>query len=123
MNYNLLQIWNELREDLLLHLMKEEQVLFPYIKSLEVQNLRQIPSFGTILNPLNVLEAEHQNAGELMRRIAVLTNEFQTPEGACTTYRVLFSMLKEFEDKLHEHIHLENNILFVKGANLEKELS
>lgn len=118
-----LQHWNELREELLQHLLKEEQVLFPYIKSIEGQTQWQKPGFGTIENPLAVMEDEHEAAGALMQRIADLTNQYQAPEGACTTYRVLFSMLKEFEEKLHEHIHLENNILFVKGAKLEKDLA
>ena len=118
-----LQVWNELREELLQHLQKEEQVLFPYIKTLESAGHWQKPAFGAIENPLAVLETEHENAGALMARIAELTDQYQAPEGACTTYRVLFSMLKEFEEKLHEHVHLENNILFVKGVELEKAFS
>ena len=118
-----LQSWNELREELLQHLAKEEQILFPYIKTLENKTEWHQPGFGTIENPLAVMESEHENAGALMQHISDLTNRYQAPEEACTTYRVLFSMLKEFEEKLHEHVHLENNILFVKGVEMEKEMA
>lgn len=114
-----LQAWNSLREELLQHMMKEERILFPYIKSLEASTEWQRPMFGTAQNPIHMMEMEHETAGGLMARIADLTNHYLAPEGACTTYRVLFSMLQEFEEKLHEHVHLENNILFVKTLKRE----
>ena len=66
---------------------------------------------------------EHDNEGERFRKIALLTNNYTPPADACNTYRVTFSMLEEFEQDLHKHIHLENNILFPKAAALEKEFS
>ena len=68
------------------------------------------------------MEAEHEDAGELLRKIAKLSNNYTPPEGACNTYRAFYAKLDEFEQDLHQHVHLENNILFPKALQLEKEL-
>ena len=81
------------------------------------------PNFETVENPIAKMHHEHDTEGERFRRIAELTKNYTPPEDACTTYKVAFSMLKEFEEDLHKHIHLENNILFKKGIELEKELA
>ena len=116
--------WKALAGELEPHLMKEENILFPYIKKLakaeENQPLR--PPFGTVQNPVHMMEIEHDDAGELMRTIRTLSSDFTPPEDACTTYRVLFSLLEAFEGDLHEHIHLENNVLFPKAIELEAKL-
>lgn len=114
-------------DDLNRHMMKEENVLFPYIKILtatknDFKNLKPSP-FGTIENPVKMMEIEHEEVGELMENIRQLTNNYTPPANACTTYRLSYSKLKEFEDDLHQHIHLENNILFPRAVVLEKELS
>lgn len=116
-----------MKEDMEAHLMKEERMLFPYIKKLAEINRKkldvQFPPFGTINNPIKVMEAEHEEVGELMGNINQLSSNFSLPEDACTTYRVLYQELKEFEDDLHVHIHLENNILHPRAIELEKVLN
>jgi regulator of cell morphogenesis and NO signaling len=100
------------------HMMKEEQVLFPYIKKLLAGPTPQAP-FGSVDNPIRVMEAEHEEAGDIMRRIRALSNGYAPPEGACNTFRVWYAMLQEFEEDLHLHVHLENNILFPRAIALE----
>lgn len=78
--------------------------------------------FGTADNPIKMMEADHEEAGEVFRKIAKLTNNYNPPAGACNTYRAFYSKLEEFEQDLHQHVHLENNILFPKALKLEKEL-
>lgn len=108
------------------HMMKEENVLFPYIKKLaEAQKSGttvETPPFGTIQGPIRMMEIEHEEVGDVMENIQRLTNNFTPPADACTTYRLSFAKLKEFEEDLHQHIHLENNILFPRSIELEKEL-
>ncbi len=112
--------------ELAAHMKKEELILFPYIKKL-VKAEREgsdIPAihFGTVENPIKMMEAEHEEAGEIMRKIAMLSNNYTPPQGACNTYRAFYAKLDEFEQDLHQHVHLENNILFPKALNLEKKL-
>ncbi|MFN7117370.1 MAG: iron-sulfur cluster repair di-iron protein [Saprospiraceae bacterium] len=114
--------WKALASELESHLLKEENILFPYIKKLVNSKDNIIPPFGTVENPIRMMESEHEDAGELMRTIRTLSSDFTPPEDACTTYRVLFSFLAEFEADLHEHIHLENNILFPKAVELEGQM-
>ena len=109
------------------HMKKEELVLFPFVKRMvktkESDGVLSQPSFGTVSNPIAMMMHEHDNEGERFREIASLTNNYTPPADACTTYRVTFAMLKEFERDLHKHIHLENNILFPKAAKLEKDFT
>jgi regulator of cell morphogenesis and NO signaling len=109
--------------DLTLHMMKEEQVLFPYICALaDAQGGSQPPGmFGSVQNPIRMMESEHQAAGDEMGRIRALTSGYQAPENACTTYRLVFEELREFERDLHLHVHLENNVLFPKAIALEAQ--
>lgn len=108
------------------HMKKEELVLFPYIRKMEkakrTGELLQKPSFGTIQNPINQMESEHSAEGDRFRSIETLSNNYTPPADSCNTYRVTFAMLKEFQDDLHLHIHLENNILFPKSILLEKQV-
>ncbi|MGV3706609.1 MAG: iron-sulfur cluster repair di-iron protein [Arcticibacter sp.] len=110
--------------DLSLHLQKEEQILFPYIKQLvaarRANTALPAAAFGQVANPIQVMEAEHEHAGEDLSEIRAVTNDFAVPEDACTSYRILFKMFQEFETDLHQHVHLENNILFPKAIELEK---
>jgi regulator of cell morphogenesis and NO signaling len=121
------ELWQQVVAELTPHMKKEELVLFPYIKNIErfmngeTDKVPQ-PHFGTVKNPVKMMEHEHDVAGELMHRIAALSGNYSPPEYACNTYRVLYAKLKEFEDDLHSHIHLENNILFPKAIELEERL-
>ncbi len=111
--------------ELAMHMKKEELVLFPWIRKMvgtpENKNLEP-PHFGHVSNPIQMMMKEHDNEGERFRTIAELSNDYTPPADACNTYRVAFSLLQEFEEDLHRHIHLENNILFPKAEILEDEL-
>ncbi len=113
---------NELR----MHMDKEETILFPYIRQMVLakrhSELLPPSPFGSIKNPINMMEMKHKSAGGNLQAISELSNGFCPPEHACNTYRVLFAKLQEFENDLHQHNHLENNILFPKAINLEAEL-
>ena len=109
------------------HLVKEEKVLFPYIKALVAANNNTQPlqaaHFGTVQNPINMMEMEHEAVGENVAEIRELTNNFTLPEDACASYSLLYRLLEEFEEDLHLHIHLENNILFPKALEIEKKIN
>ena len=110
--------------ELAMHMKKEELVLFPWIRKMVKAEQRNEylgePRFGTVRNPIRTMMQEHDNEGERFRHIAALSNDYTPPGEACSTYRVSFSLLREFEEDLHRHIHLENNILFPKAEILEK---
>ena len=114
-------------EELTHHMMKEERILFPFIKEL-IKAEREgttapNPHFGTVNNPINMMEHEHENAGNIFKKIALLSNNYKYPEAACNTFKALYAKLQEFEQDLHQHIHLENNILFPKAISMEQLLS
>lgn len=119
-------LFHQISNELVSHMQKEEQILFPYIKSLVLtkKNNQTIstPPFGTVNNPINIMEHEHESAGEVLRKIAALTSNYTTPSGACNTFKALYSKLEEFEQDLHQHIHLENNILHPKAIALEQKI-
>ena len=106
------------------HMQKEEIVLFPFIHRLATAKKENRPlpraPFGSVSNPIETMLAEHQNEGERFDQIARLSNNYVLPEGGCTTYDVTLKQLRDFENDLHRHIHLENNILFPKAIELEK---
>lgn len=112
--------------ELAMHMKKEELVLFPYIKKMvngpEADANLEAPRFGSVRNPIAGMMQEHDNEGERFRKIAKLSEDYTPPSDACNTYRVAFALLQEFEDDLHRHIHLENNILFPKAELLEAHL-
>jgi regulator of cell morphogenesis and NO signaling len=114
------------REELEMHMMKEERILFPQMKQMVLTQKENSqffpPSFGTIQNPIRMMEFEHTSAGDALSQIRELSNNYTHPEDACNTFKALYSELKEFEEDLHKHIHLENNILFPKSITLEAEL-
>ena len=119
---------NELAEalvaDLRPHLEKEEHILFPYVKHLvEIASKNEKVSSPGIQSPISVMQKEHDIAGDVIKEIALLSNNYQTPEGACNTYMAMYAKLEEFQNDLFQHIHLENNILFPKAIALEEELS
>ena len=110
--------------DLENHLSKEENVLFPYVY--EMFQARQeglkVARFhcGTILYPIEVMENEHSQEGERFEEISSLTGNFTAPEDACASFRLVLQQLHQFKEALHEHIHLENNIIFPRALELEK---
>ena len=121
------ELFISIKNELEVHMQKEERMLFPYIKHL--LNMEQtgeevpFPPFGSVENPVRMMELEHDAAGKQMEQIKQLSSNYLPPEDACTTYKVLYQELKEFENDLHMHIHLENNILFPRAVELEKKLT
>lgn len=113
--------FDRLSGDLLQHMMKEEHVLFPYIRELAGDHGSLACPFGTVRNPIQMMEREHQEAGDELRIIRSLSNGYTVPEDGCTTYRAAFAELAQFERDLHRHVHLENNLLFPKAIKLELE--
>ncbi|MBK7377059.1 MAG: iron-sulfur cluster repair di-iron protein [Chitinophagaceae bacterium] len=110
-----LYLFRSIQEEMTMHLHKEEVILFPRIKEIEaVSSIKQKRNFteGYIAGPIQVMETEHDHAGELLYRIRELTNGYTAPADACTTFKVSLAELKEFEEDLHRHVHLENNLLF-----------
>jgi regulator of cell morphogenesis and NO signaling len=113
----------QLDEELAQHLAKEEAVLFPYIVGLErfisIGTLKPQSCFGTVANPIAMMTQEHDAAGSLIAEIRRLSRNFTTPEDACPTFHAFYDGLREFEQDLHQHIHLENNILFPRAIELD----
>jgi regulator of cell morphogenesis and NO signaling len=113
----------QLDDELTHHLAKEENILFPYIAALEAAMVSgsAFPDacFGAVANPIAMMTSEHEAAGTLLAAIQSLSSNFVTPVGACPTYHAFYDGLKEFQQDLHQHIHLENNILFPRAIDLE----
>ena len=103
--------------------MKEEQVLFPYVVRMEESVLAGEPAppamFGTVMNPVRMMMQEHDGAGDALRSLRAITRDYTVPEDACVSYRTLYQALQGFEADLHQHIHLENNILFPRAVAME----
>lgn len=114
----------ELADELHAHLQKEEEVLFPYVKALVASQQNgetAAKTFDSVEEPIALMEEEHDRAGTLMLEIRELSDDFTPPEWACNTYRALYAKLEEFEEDLHRHVHLENNILFPATRRLDTE--
>lgn len=115
----------EVAQELTAHMRKEELILFPFVKQLvrakKEGALPPAPHFGTVNNPIRMMEDEHEAAGDIFKIISKLTNDYTPPDEACNTFKALYAKLQEFELDLHQHIHLENNILFPKAIELEQE--
>lgn len=111
------------RDDMLPHMLKEEQVLFPYVTQMEeAANAHQAaptPFFGTVKNPVRKMMAEHDRVGELLAHLREVTADYTPPESACFSYRELYRRLSELEQRTHEHIHIENNLYFPRAIALE----
>ncbi len=116
-------LFSGLSKELLMHLTKEEQTLFPYISRMEESVTRRTPfsrpAFGTIQNPVRMMVLEHDNAGAALHEIRNLSSNYQLPTDACNSYRALYDGLKSFESDMHQHVHLENNILFPRAVAME----
>ena len=112
-----------LRGELEPHMFKEEQVLFPAIRRLERSETPPVFPFGTVANPIRMMEHEHDNAGNGLAHIRELTCDYRAPADACNTYRAALDGLRELELDLHQHIHKENNVLFPRAMEMERSLS
>ncbi|MEQ7800964.1 iron-sulfur cluster repair di-iron protein [Pedobacter sp. ASV1-7] len=120
------QIFTQVAMELISHLNKEEKMLFPFIKELSVvqHNGGSVPesAFGKVSNPIRMMESEHEEAGEALQTIREITGNFTLPADACNSYTILYKKLDEYENDLHKHVHLENNILFPKSILVEQGL-
>ncbi len=121
------ELLTRLCDDLKPHMFKEEQVLFPYMKALakaaDQHGVVPFAPFVTVNNPIRMMTREHDTAGEILRELRKLTSDYTVPADACISYRTLYEALENFEKDLHQHIHLENNILFPKALDMENALS
>lgn len=117
-------LFHGLAQELSTHMMKEEMVLFPYIVRLEEAVIQKEPvlpaPFGTVQNPVAMMMHEHDSAGDALRALRVASAVYTPPGDACISYQTLYKALAEFEADLHQHIHLENNILFPRAIEMEQ---
>jgi regulator of cell morphogenesis and NO signaling len=116
--------FGNLAQELTMHMMKEEMVLFPYIERMEeaiVEKSTVLPApFGSVRNPVAMMRHEHDGAGQALGEIRAASNGFTVPPNACASYRTLYQALAEFESDLHQHIHLEDDILFPRAIEMEQ---
>lgn len=121
------ELLTRLFADLKPHMFKEEQILFPYMVGLAeaAERHRAVPfaPFGTVNNPIRMMMREHDTAGDILRELRALTSDYKVPAGVCISYQTLYQALEHFEQDLHQHIHLENNLLFPKALDLENALN
>ena len=115
------QVFAEVRDELEMHMMKEERMLFPLIRNLEVTGSTHDVFCGSVQHPIRVMEMEHQSAGSATETLRRLTGGYAAPADACNSYRALLAGLAEFETDLHLHVHKENNILFPRAVALEAQ--
>lgn len=115
-------VFEKMRLELESHMMKEEKVLFPAVKQLANAPARPQFPFGSLANPMNAMEHEHDDAGGALAQLRNLTDGFTPPDWACNTYRAMLDGLRELEHDLHQHIHKENNVLFPKALKVEASL-
>ena len=117
------ELLDRLAADLTPHMFKEEQVLFPYILALEKAHAENqaapFAPFGTVNNPIRRMMLEHDAVGEMLRDLRNITSNYTAPSDGCISYRTLYEAFEAFEKDLHQHIHLENNILFPRAVELE----
>lgn len=119
--------FRELGADLETHMTKEERVLFPYVIRMEAAAKQLVPlsrpPFGTVANPVRMMMLEHDRAGELLKQIRRLSSDYLVPADGCLSYQILYSAVEALEKDLHQHIHLENNLLFPRAIEMEPMLN
>ena len=107
-----------------MQMMKEEMMLFPYIVRIEESVIEKQPilppRFGTLQNPVSMMMYEHDSAGDALRAMRQASGGYAAPADACVSYQTLYRTLAEFEADLHQHIHLENNVLFPRAIAMEQ---
>lgn len=117
------RLFTEVGQEMIMHMQKEEQILFPYIDALERSTTGngslEPPFFQTVKNPIHAMMKEHDSAGDLVKQIREASGDYTPPTDACTSYKALYQDLREFEADLHQHVHLENNILFPRAVEME----
>ena len=117
-------LFGALAQELFAHMLKEEHVLFPYIEQTEAAvahgGTPPCAAFGSVAMPISRMLADHDDAGELLAKMRVLSSGYRAPDSACPTYRALYHGLEEFEQDLHQHVHLENNLLFPRALHMEQ---
>jgi regulator of cell morphogenesis and NO signaling len=117
------KLFVDLGKEMIMHMQKEEQILFPYIDALERSangnGTLEPPFFQTVRNPIHSMMKDHDSAGEMARQIRKASSEYTPPADACASYQALYLDLHEFEADLHQHVHLENNILFPRAVEIE----
>jgi regulator of cell morphogenesis and NO signaling len=116
-------VFAALKAEMDAHMIKEETILFPLCRQLDTAEALPAMHCGSLGNPIQVMIREHEDAGEALARIRVLTNDFTCPADACNTFRAMYDSLHQLEQDMHQHVHKENNILFPKAVRLERLLS
>jgi regulator of cell morphogenesis and NO signaling len=118
------ELFEEVKLEMEQHMYKEEQILFPRIKiAAEICRTglsKSIHDKVFLSSPIHVMELEHEKTGDALSQIREFTHHYTPPEDACTTHRLAYSELREFEHDLHQHVHLENNILFPKALDMQR---
>ncbi len=118
-------VFHGLGQELMMHLMKEENILFPYIERMEEAVIQGDPilppPFGTVANPVRMMEHEHDDAGVALRSLRETSGGYTPPADACASFQALYTALENFEKDLHQHIHLENNVLFPRAVAMENK--
>jgi regulator of cell morphogenesis and NO signaling len=113
----------EVSQEMIMHMQKEEQILFPYIDAIERSANGNVslerPFFQTVQNPIHAMMKDHDSAGDLVKQIRKASSQYTAPADACASYKALYQELHDFEADLHQHVHLENNILFPRAAEME----
>ena len=124
--FELKALFQSLCEDLGPHMMKEEMMLFPYVQKLEYNHTNRMnpayPPFGTVQHPVKMMEVEHETVGDILVQMRAVTNEYKLPAEACPSFTALYHRLAALELDLHQHIHLENNLLFPRAVEMEQQL-
>jgi len=120
--FKVADLFQQLCADLKPHMFKEEQILFPYILRLDEAGSENRPfaPFGTIENPIRMMETEHETVGTILHELRATTSDYNVPTDGCLSYQTLYRGLADFEKDLYQHIHLENNILFPRAIELER---
>lgn len=120
------QLYRVLLQELNTHFMKEEKVVFPFVKALmrvkRTNDTTVLRNQMSLTEPIRIMESDHDAAGDILAQMRSVTNDYTPPANACNSYRFMFQKLKDLEADLHQHIHLENNVLFPKALALEKEV-
>tara|TARA_R110000744_G_scaffold343773_2_gene449004 strand:+ start:32297 stop:33025 length:729 start_codon:yes stop_codon:yes gene_type:complete len=119
----LVGVFAGLKEEMMMHMHKEEQILFPMIRELESGSASGAAHCGSVANPIRQMESEHDDAGNALEQMSELTDGYQVPEMACNTHRAMLDALAYLERDMHAHVHKENNILFPRAIRLESDLA
>ncbi len=119
-------LFTRVGQEMIMHMQKEEQVLFPYIDAMEKASLGQgtvePPFFRTVKNPVHTMMQEHDAAGDIVKQIRKASSEYAPPSDACPSFQTLYHDLQQFEADLHQHVHIENNILFPRAVDMEPKI-